>query len=188
MFRTPFEPRRPQRSPGEQVSETTSTSSPVLLARLVVSMPHGEHKRHFGIPASGRPRSPFLSLYAAPHRTAPHRTAPHRRALAELWRCQLVETRSAARHVTPVPRWWADLGRRAEERNGECTAPRSAHGVVEGLRDAHADENHIMTIDTRGRSSLLIIPGTNQSMGNSDAQMRKTRTHQQFVADDHLEV
>lgn len=93
--------------------------------------------------------------------------------------------------MTPVPRWWADLGRRAEERNGErrkCTAPRSVCGVVEGLRDAHADENHIMTIDTRGRSSLLIIPGTNQSMGNSDAQMRKTRTHQQFVADDHLEV
>lgn len=133
MFCTPCEPRRPQRSSGEQVSITGSVSSPVLLTRLVVSMPHREHTRHFSVPASGRARNPFSTFRPGPLLAA----SPLRRALADLWRCQHAETRSVVRHVTLVPRWWADLGRRAERRaESGASAPRRVPCVALGRRCA----------------------------------------------------
>lgn len=85
-----------------------------------------------------------------------------------LRRCQQAETLSAARHVTPVPRWWADRGwggfreergRRREERSGAsaCDGRRWCDFLTRGSRDGncHLRESHFGGVRTAVNRLIL---------------------------------
>lgn len=61
----------------------------------------------------------------------------------DLWCCQLTERHWAVRHVTPVPRWWADRGKEGSE-GSRASAPRCVLclcliGLCDNGKGSHED-------------------------------------------------